>query len=129
MRLLLDTHAFLWFINDSPELSATARNLMEDSSSDLLLSHASVWEMAIKISLGKLDTPQPFDQFIDTQLQANQIALLHLSVQQIARLVTLPFHHRDPFDRLLAVQALNENLPLLSRDSIFDAYGVQRLWM
>jgi len=129
MRLLLDTHAFLWFINDSPELSATARNLMEDSSSDLLLSHASVWEMAIKISLGKLDTPQPFDQFIDTQLQANQIALLHLSVQQIARLVTLPFHHRDPFDRLLDVQALNENLPLLSRDSIFDAYGVQHLWM
>jgi PIN domain nuclease of toxin-antitoxin system len=129
MRLLLDTHAFLWFINDSPELSAKVRSFMEDSSSDLLLSHASVWEMAIKISLGKLNTPQPFDEFIDGQLQANQITLLHLSVQQIARLITLPFHHHDPFDRLLAVQALNEDLPLISRDSIFDTYGVQRLWL
>lgn len=128
MRLLLDTHAFLWFINDSHELSVLARNAIEDGENDLFLSYASIWEMAIKISLGKLSAPQPFNEFINEQVQLNQINLLNFSVRQFAPLVSLPFHHRDPFDRLLASQALSEELPILSRDAIFETYGVQRLW-
>lgn len=80
------------------------------------------------MSLGKLDVPQPFEAFISEQLLLNNLELLLLSLKQISTIVTLPFHHRDPFDRLLAAQALTENLLLVSRDAIFDDYGVKRLW-
>lgn len=128
MRLLLDTHAFLWFINDSAELSYEARAAIEDGENELFLSYASLWEMAIKISLGKLSMPEPFDHFINEQVQLNQISLLSFTIPQIAPIATLPFHHRDPFDRMLVAQALSENLPVLSRDAAFDAYSVQRIW-
>ncbi|MFN8450248.1 MAG: type II toxin-antitoxin system VapC family toxin [Anaerolineae bacterium] len=84
--------------------------------------------MAIKISLGKLSMPEPFDHFINEQVQLNQISLLSFTIPQIAPIATLPFHHRDPFDRMLVAQALSENLPVLSRDAAFDAYSVQRIW-
>lgn len=129
MRFLLDTHTFLWFIADDPELSSSStRERLEDGSNDLFLSYASIWEMAIKISLDKLQVSQPLEDFMSEQIRLNSINLLSFSIPQVARVASLPFHHRDPFDRLLAAQALIENLPLLSKDAIFDRYGVQRLW-
>lgn len=128
MKFLLDTHTFLWFIANNPELSKAAKALLEDSNTDLFLSYASLWEIAIKVSLGKLSLPEPFEAFVAEQLEVNSIELLPLSLKQISAVVRLPFHHRDPFDRLLAAQSLTEAIPIVSRDSIFDEYSVERRW-
>ena len=128
MNVLLDTHAFLWFVEDSPHLSIVARQLIEKDDIQPYLSIASLWEMAIKISLGKLTLATPFEQFIPHQLELNSINLLNVSIEHTSAIANLPFHHRDPFDRLLAVQARIEKLALISTDSIFDAYGIERIW-
>jgi PIN domain nuclease of toxin-antitoxin system len=128
VNLLLDTHSFIWFVEDHPSLSATARALIEDASNDVFLSVASIWEMGIKVSLGKLDLSQPFDLFIPNQLLLNDITLLDINVGHALRVAGLPFHHRDPFDRLLIAQSLVENMPIVGADAVFDAYGVHRLW-
>ncbi len=128
MKLLLDTHTFLWFLAADPQLSATARALIEDGDTEVYLSVGSLWEMAIKVSLGKLSLAQPFDTFIPDQLARNSIELLGIAVGHTARVVGLPFHHRDPFDRLLIAQALVEGIPIVGVDAAFDAYGVTRLW-
>jgi len=128
VNLLLDTHSFIWFVEDNPSLSSHARTLIEEPTNDVFLSIASVWEMAIKVSLGKLDLSQSFDLFIPNQLLLNDITLLDIAVSHTLRVATLPFQHRDPFDRLLVAQSLVEGMPFISIDSIFDAYGVNRLW-
>ncbi len=128
MMYLLDTHTFLWFINDDDALSVPAKTLIEDPENIIYLSAASLWEIAIKVSLGKLEVPSPFTEFITEQLRENYIAFLAIEIEHIGRVVTLPFHHRDPFDRLLIAQALREDLPIISRDEIFDAYTVKRHW-
>ena len=128
MNILLDTHAFLWFVSDSPRLSDAAKTLIETEDSQPFLSIASLWEMAIKISLGKLRLEQPFETFIPQQLTVNGIGILNLSVEHTAAVSTLPFYHRDPFDRLIAVQAKVEQMPLVSADPVFDAYGIERVW-
>lgn len=128
MRLLLDTHAFLWFISNDPSLSSSAKASLEDENNDVFLSLASVWEMAIKVSLGKLSLPTPFEEFITEQLRINAIDRLPITVVHASAVVGLPFHHRDPFDRLLVVQAQTEGLTLVSRDTALDAYGIGRLW-
>jgi PIN domain nuclease of toxin-antitoxin system len=128
VNLLLDTHSFIWFVEDNPSLSPHARVLIEESTNDVFLSIASVWEMAIKVSLDKLHLSQPFDLFIPNQLLLNDITLLDITVSHTLRVATLPFHHRDPFDRLLIAQSLVEGMPFISIDSVFDTYGVNRLW-
>jgi PIN domain nuclease of toxin-antitoxin system len=128
VNLLLDTHSFIWFVEDNPSLSSHARTLIEEPTNDVFLSIANIWEMAIKVSLGKLDLSQPFDLFIPNQLLLNDITLLDITVSHTLRVATLPYHHRDPFDRLLIAQSLVEVMPLISIDSVFDAYGVNRLW-
>ena len=128
MRLLLDTSAFLWFVEGSGRLSDTARNHIEDSSHELLLSIATLWEMAIKISLGKLDVSPPLPEFVQKHLALSAIGLLNIGAEHTYALARLPFHHRDPFDRMLAVQCLNDGLTLISPDTAFEAYGVQRVW-
>jgi PIN domain nuclease of toxin-antitoxin system len=128
MRLLLDTHTFLWFIIDDSSLSGNARALIEDSNNNVVLSVASLWEMAIKISLGNLTISQPFNVFMTEQMRLNAIDLLNISIDHAAVVATLPFHHRDPFDRLLVAQAMVERLPIVSVDTVFDAYDVERLW-
>lgn len=128
MKLLLDTHTFLWFVNDSPDLSLPAKDLLEDDANDLFLSPASVWEMAIKSSTSKLHLPAPIAAFVPAQLIANDILLLPIEVAHLGVVETLPFHHKDPFDRLLAAQSLSENLPMISIDAVLDLYGVQRFW-
>ena len=127
MKLLLDTHAFLWFIDDNPRLSARAKGLLE-SDADLLLSVASLWEISIKVSIGRLTLAQPYDIFIPQQLTNNAIEILPISLAHLGVVSTLPFHHRDPFDRLIIVQAMIEQLPIISIDEAFDAYSVKRLW-
>jgi PIN domain nuclease of toxin-antitoxin system len=128
MNILLDTHAFLWFVNDDPQLSDPAKRLIEDESSQPFLSAASLWEIAIKISLGKLNLKQPYEIFIPQQLTMNGIGILNITMEHTAAVATLPFHHRDPFDRLLVVQSKIENMPLVSVDSILDMYGITRVW-
>jgi PIN domain nuclease of toxin-antitoxin system len=128
MRLLLDTHAFLWFVLNDPQLSAKARLLMVDPANDLLLSPATYWEIAIKISIGKYSLPTAFESFMDQQILVNDLEILPIAVKHAAVVATLPFHHRDPFDRLLIAQALAEQIPIISGDSALDAYSVTRLW-
>jgi PIN domain nuclease of toxin-antitoxin system len=107
MKILIDTHAFLWFINNSSQLSTDAKNLLE-SEADLLLSVASLWEIAIKTSLGKLTLPGVYGQFIPQQILQNEIEVLPISIEHLTVIATLSCHHRDPFDRLLIAQAMAE---------------------
>ena len=128
MKLLLDTHSFLWFIMGSPKLGEKARALIEDAGNEKLLSVGSLWEIAIKISLGKVKIAEPFDVLIPRQIETNGIQVLEIDIPHLAALLTLPFHHRDPFDRLLAAQCSAEKLPIVSIDPLFDAYAIQRFW-
>lgn len=128
MRLLLDTHTFIWFVTDNPKLSETARGLINDGNNEIWLSTASIWEMAIKQSTGKLSFGLPFRVFIEQQVSLNRIDILNINLDHIEVVVTLPFDHRDPFDRLIIAQAMVEQIPILSADSVFDAYPIQRLW-
>lgn len=122
MKLLLDTHIFLWFIMGSPHLSAENLALIEDEKNRKFISVASLWEIAIKSSIGKLNLSAPFDQLIPQQLSLNGFELLPIEIAHLATVATLPFHHRDPFDRLLIAQAITEKMPVVSSDSAFDAY-------
>jgi PIN domain nuclease of toxin-antitoxin system len=128
MKLLLDTQSFLWFIMGSPKLSFQAKTLIRDPNNDRYLSMASIWEMAMKMSLGKLKMAQSFAAIIPHQLQINGIEVLNISLDHILMVATLPFHHRDPFDRLIIAQALVEQLPVVGQDPMFDHYLIQRLW-
>jgi PIN domain nuclease of toxin-antitoxin system len=128
MNYLLDTHTFLWFINDDAFLSSTAKALIEDPENTIYLSVASIWEMAIKVSLDKLEMPSPFTDFIDEQLDENTIILLNIKTAHTGIVATLPFHHRDPFDRLIIAQSKVEDIPIIGKDAIFDDYGIKRLW-
>jgi len=128
MKFLLDTSTFLWFIGNSPELSDQARQLLKAGGNQLYLSIASVWEMAIKVSVGKLTLARPLTVFIPEQLAANRIELLPMGIAHLGLVSQFPLHHKDPFDRLLAAQSLVEQMPIVSSDPQFDLYGVQRLW-
>jgi PIN domain nuclease of toxin-antitoxin system len=128
MKLLLDTHTFLWFIDGNPKMPASTRSLIEEPGNQSLLSIASLWEMAIKLSLHKLKLEQPFECLIPQQIAQNGFALLQIDITHITKLISIPLHHRDPFDRLLIAQAQSEHLPVVSRDTVFDAYGITRLW-
>lgn len=128
MRLLVDTQVFLWWVNGSRGMPLRVSRLFADPGNELLLSVASCWEVAIKTSLGKLRLPQPPGAFFPLQLQANGMALLDISFPHVAKVADLPFHHRDPFDRLIVAQALIEGLPVITADPVFTKYGVRRLW-
>lgn len=128
MKLVVDTHAFLWYHMADPRLSATAHAAMANVQNQLFLSMASLWEIAIKVSIGKLSLPGPFDTLIPSQMQLSATQVLDIRFAHVARVIALPFHHNDPFDRMLAAQCLVENVALLSKDAVFDQYGVQRIW-
>lgn len=128
MNLLLDTHTFLWFIDGNAKLSRQARQFIEDQENAKLVSAASLWEMAIKMSLGRLELAQPFEDLIPKQMELNGFGLLPLRVPHIAKVISLPFHHRDPFDRIIVAQCMAEDLSLVSLDPVFDKYPIRRLW-
>lgn len=125
---MLDTHTFLWFINNTPELSITAKTLIEDADNDVYLSIGSLWEIGIKVSIGKLNVPQPLDGFMNRELAINQIKLIAINLRHIQEITILPFHHRAPFDRMLIAQSIVEQMPIISADRVLDNYGVKRLW-
>ena len=128
MRVLLDTHALYWYIEGDSQLSATACTLIRDASNEVLISPASYWEIAIKISLGKYALPESYEGFMERELTGNDFRILPIEPRHTAVLIDLPFHHRDPFDRLLVAQAISEQIPLVSGDTALDAYPVTRLW-
>lgn len=128
MNLLLDTHTFLWMSLDDPQLSGTAREQLSDTENELYLSPASYWEIAIKISIGKYNLTEPLAAFVKREIIANNLKVLPIDVEHTAEVSTLPFHHKDPFDRMLIAQSVIERFPLVSRDVIFDQYGVVRIW-
>ena len=128
MALLLDTHAFLWWVTDSPNLTKKARTAISSSDEVCFVSLATCWEMAIKVSLGRLKLPQTLDRFVSEQMAANGFRPLAITLAHTALVSTLPFHHRDPFDRLLAAQAIDGGLSMVSADVEFKKYGVKRVW-
>jgi len=128
MRVLLDTHAFLWWITEDRRLSARAREVMTDGGNDLLLSAASGWEIAIKANLGRISLPIPIDRFLSEQLQRNGIGTLPIEMRHALGVHALSLLHRDPFDRLLVAQARLEKLRILTSDPQIAQYDVETLW-
>jgi len=128
MRVLLDTHALLWFLLNDSRLSATAKSAISDPANEVAVSPASYWEIAIKVALGKFVLPRPYQEFIESQLLRNDFRILHIEPSHTSQLIGMPFHHRDPFGRLLIAQALAEKIDIVSADAKFDLYQVRRLW-
>lgn len=127
MRLLLDTHVFLWYISAAPQLPTAFRDAIRDPASEVYLSVASVWEAVIKYALGKLPLPQPPQEYLPRQREAHQVATLPIEEAAISLLAGLPPLHRDPFDRILVAQALQHGLTLLTVDDAVRAYPVPQL--
>jgi PIN domain nuclease of toxin-antitoxin system len=128
VKLLLDTHAFLWWVEGAPAIGRKAAAAVSDSGNEVFFSVASCLELAIKLSLGKLRLTRDLEPFIRDQLSLNGFSLLDVQLEHVARVADLPFHHRDPFDRLLAAQALQNNLTIVSADRVFRKYGVAVTW-
>jgi PIN domain nuclease of toxin-antitoxin system len=128
MTSTCDTHAMYWYIEGDPQLSANARTLIQNSSNEVLISPASYWEIAIKIGMGRWQLNRTYEEFIDIGLNKYGFQVLPILPAHTARLIGLPFHHKDPFDRLLVTQAMVEGIPIISSDQVLDAYPIQRLW-
>ena len=128
MKLLVDTHIFIWWTQDSQKLSPAVRSAIADPGSALYLSTASIWEIIIKQQLGKLKFPEPLEQSIPQTISHYGLSLLPIELSHLFRLQGLPLHHRDPFDRLLVAQAMAENLTLATSDTPLSAYGIPLLF-
>ena len=128
MKVLLDTHTFLWWIANDPQLSPSARQIMEDANTEPLLSAVSGWEIAIKSRLGKLKLPADLQGFVAEQLRINAIQVLPIQMTHALHVFTLPDHHRDPFDRMLVAQSQLEQLPILTCDPQIARYAVTVMW-
>jgi PIN domain nuclease of toxin-antitoxin system len=128
VRLLLDTHAFLWWITDDPHLSDRARALIGGGENEVFLSAASAWELAVKAALRRVELAQPLDRFVPDQLERNGFQALPVSVRHALALPALPPLHRDPFDRMLVAQALTEEMTLVSADREIWRYPVPVAW-
>lgn len=128
MKILLDTNTFLWAIADEPKLSKKAGNEFIDGSNSLYISIASIWEIIIKVSINKLKLPKPASVFLMKQISINRIRMLEIKQEHIYHLERLPFHHRDPFDRLIISQSLVEKMPVATADRIFKKYGIKTIW-
>ncbi len=127
MNYLLDTHALIWFLNGDKELSAKARKAIESSGVTNFVSLASLWEIAIKISLDRLNLNVPFENIGD-EIENNNFQILPIIFQDMLILSSLPFHHKDPFDRLLIAQAINNKFTLISKDVHLTKYKIKILW-
>jgi PIN domain nuclease of toxin-antitoxin system len=126
MRTLIDTHVFLWGIQNEEKLSRRVQSLLPRS--DLWISVASLWEIITKVQVGKLKLPKPVGDYLSAKLQANGVLVLQITFDHVKRLEQLPLHHRDPFDRILIAQSIEEKLPVITSDSLFKRYPVQVIW-
>lgn len=127
MRLLLDTHAVIWHIEQNPALSIKAVAAIKNPDNEIFVSAVSLWELSIKVSLGKLKLPKPIRD-IAIELRNSGVTFLQISEEHALSTASLPWHHRDPFDRMLVVQSQLEDLTLISRDGVFGEYEVSLLW-
>ncbi len=128
MKLLLDTHAFIWWSSEPEKLSKKVLAAFEDSENELTLSVASIWEMQIKVQLGKLDITDPLKDLIAIHQKGKDLQILPIFLNHVLALDDLPVHHRDPFDRILIAQANAERLVIITKDQIFKSYPVQLFW-
>lgn len=128
MRLLLDTHAFLWWVEDGPRLSGRAREAIADEGNEILFSVVSAWEIVIKVGTGKLALDEAPESMIPDQIARNDIQILPMEMSHALRVHALPTHHKDPFDRLLVAQALDEGMPLITADPEISRYPVEVVW-
>ena len=128
MRLLLDSHTLIWSQDDTSQLSAAANAALSDPANDRLISAATIWEIAIKVGKGRLPLSKPFRVWMDTAIADLALTLLPITLDHAERQSVLPRHHGDPFDRLLISQALVEGIPIVGDDTVFDTYGVLRIW-
>src|SRR5690349_18515013 len=128
MKVLFDTHSFIWWATEPTKLSELALTSCQDKDNILLLSVASVWEMQIKLQLGKLTFKLPLEQIINNQRRTNGVRILTITLSHVLALQDLPLHHKDPFDRLLIAQATVEQIPILSADSLIGRYPIKCLW-
>jgi len=128
MNVLLDTHAFIWLDTNPEKLSKTAMDACQNVDNPLFISMASVWEMQIKVQLGKLDLRIPLAEMLKVQQQENDLIVLGITLEHIYQLQNLPFHHNDPFDRLIIAQSSLENMTLVSADGKFKHYDISVLW-
>jgi PIN domain nuclease of toxin-antitoxin system len=128
VRLLIDTHTLIWTLDDPSKLSAAATTALSDPANDLLLSAATVWELAIKIGQGKLKLSLPYRQWMNKAIADLELTILPVTIDYAEKQITLPKHHKDPFDRLIVAQALVEGVQVVCADPAFDAYGITRIW-
>ena len=128
MRLLIDSHALIWYVDQHQQLSPASHAALSDPANDLLLSAGSIWEIAIKIGLGKLVLTEPYSHWMSQALSDLSITILPITVEYADAQASLPKHHSDPFDRLIVAQALVEGVSIVSADARMDAYGVTRIW-
>jgi PIN domain nuclease of toxin-antitoxin system len=128
MRCLLDTHTFLWATADDGRLSRAAAEIFTNGNNELFLSVASVWEIVIKVQIGKLPLPSPVAGYVKRQLAVNRVQTLPVSFEHVLRVEQLPLHHGDPFDRILVAQSMEEKMPIISGDPIFKKYPAKLMW-
>ena len=129
MNYLLDTSTFLWYVSVHTELSPQAKAIIGDPGNNVFLSLVSIWELAIKFRIGKLElTPAPLSVWLNKHLAANSFRLLDIKLSHLVRYAELPPHHRDPFDGLLVAQSQVENIPVITNDAAFDHYPIERIW-
>lgn len=128
MRLLVDTHSIIWYVDQDQLLSKTAHDAITDPTNDLLISAGSIWEISIKVGLSKLTLSLPFRRWMTNAIADLDLAVIPITLENAEVQIGLPHHHRDPFDRLLVAQAIVEGLPIVSADAQLDFYGVNRIW-
>jgi PIN domain nuclease of toxin-antitoxin system len=128
MNIIIDTHVFIWLDTQPEKISTTAMEICKNSHNQLYMSIASVWEMQIKMQLGKLKLDMQLNEMIEVQQQENDLNILNIYLKHIYQLQALPSHHNDPFDRIIIAQSLLENMPIISADNKFKSYAVQVLW-
>jgi len=128
MEYLLDTHALLWIVTDDKQLSKKVKKIFLDEQNEIFLSIASLWEIAIKVSLNRLELGLSLNEFYIRHVVGNKIRLIDIKVEHLAVLENLEFHHRDPFDRILIAQCLVEKMAIMSKDKIFSNYSIKRIW-
>lgn len=128
MRILIDTSTFLWFIGGSRKLSKKAIEIIENFDNELVMSVASLWEIAIKDSIGKLELSEPFEQLIPKEINKNEIEILQIELPHLYEMMKLPLYHKDPFDRLIIAQGIIEQLPVIACDKAFKSYNIDIIW-
>ena len=127
MNCLIDTHTLIWFFNGDSQLSDNALKVLNDDSNNKLISIASLWEISIKVNVGKLELAYPYNTIMP-KLLLNKISILNIAFNHTENYINLPLHHRDPFDRMIIAQSITEDLTIISKDKNFSLYPIKLLW-